>query len=135
MLRNAILAGYSGPVTLYYGDEYADLSKNTTGGQKDNIARTTGHIKANNADEQRLKDYISHAFAMRKDNPAMWRGTCQFYSPKIAGAEVLVVKKTDTLSENQVAIIFSDKDIELSLSENGMPVKVKAYIPEIIRIK
>lgn len=135
MLRNAILAGYSGPVTLYYGDEYADLSKNTTGGQKDNIARTTGHIKANNADEQRLKDYISHAFAMRKDNPAMWRGTCQFYSPKIAGAEVLVVKKTDTLSENQVAMIFSDKDIELSLSENGMPVKVKAYIPEIIRIK
>ena len=111
------------------------MSKNTTGGQKDNIARTTGHIKANNADEQRLKDYISHAFAMRKENPAMWRGTCQFYSPKIVGAEVLVVKKTDTLSENQVAMIFSDKDIELSLSENSMPVKVKAYIPEIIRLK
>lgn len=135
MLRHAILAGYSGPVTLYYGDEYADLSKNTTGGQKDNIARTTGHIKANNADEQRLKDYISRIFAFRKANPAMWRGTCQFYSPMIAGADVLVVKKTDVLSDNTVLLIFSDKDVVLPLDGMSLPVKVKAFVPEFIKLK
>ena len=135
MLRFAILAGYSGPVTLYYGDEFGDLSKNTEGGQKDNIARTSGHIKANNSDEQELKDYVSRVFAMRKDNPAMWRGESTFYSPKISGAKVLVVRKTDVISDNEVLIVFSDKDISLKLSENSLPINVKALIPEIVKIR
>lgn len=135
MLRFAILAGYSGPVTLYYGDEFGDLSKNTEGGQKDNIARTSGHIKANNSDEQGLKDYVSRVFAMRKDNPAMWRGESTFYSPKISGAKVLVVRKTDVISDNEVLIVFSDKDISLKLSENSLPINVKALIPEIVKIR
>ncbi len=135
MVRYAILAGYSGPVTLYYGDEFGDLSKNTTGGQKDNIARTSGHIKPYNADEKRLKEYISQAFEMRKHNPAMWRGECQFYSPQIAGADVLVVKKSDPLSDNVVIMVFSDKDIELQITEDYLPLKVKAFVPQILQMK
>lgn len=41
MTRFAILAGYPGPVTLYYGDEFADLSRDDEGAQPDNAGRTS----------------------------------------------------------------------------------------------
>jgi len=40
MIRMAVLAAYNGPITIYYGDEYADRTLETKGGQPDNVART-----------------------------------------------------------------------------------------------
>lgn len=134
MTRNAILAAYSGPVTLYYGDEYADLSKNTVGGQKDNISRTSGHLDARTPGEQRLKDYISHIMKMRGDNPALWRGKAEFHSMKVDGGEVLVVTKRDTESPNTVIVIFSDTDTEVPVSSLGRSVSVRAWEPLFVRI-
>ena len=79
MTRNAVLAAYSGPVTLYYGDEYADRSLETTGGQRDNIARTSGHLEPRTSGERELKEYIAAAMKFRSENPAMWRGNATFY--------------------------------------------------------
>ncbi len=133
-LRHAILAGYSGPITLYYGDEYGDLSRNTTGGQKDNVARTSGHLEPRNADEADLRDYVAKVMNLRASNPALWRGTSEFKRMKTAdGADVLIVDKTDKESGNRMKILFSDKDTVLVLPEGS--VRVKAYVPEFVLVK
>ncbi|MCM1356569.1 MAG: alpha-amylase family glycosyl hydrolase [Staphylococcus sp.] len=136
MTRNAILASYSGPVTLYYGDEYADTSKHSTGAQKDNIARTTGHLNPRNSQEKELRNYISKAMKFRHENPAMWRGNASFYSfSPIPGSNVLVVTKEDKQSHNRVAVIFSDVDTFVPLAGSKKPIEVKAWIPEFVKLR
>lgn len=129
MLRNAILAAYSGPVTLYYGDEFADRSRETEGGQKDNIARTSGHLEPNNDGERELAEYISKVFKIRSANPALWRGTAGFQRFERDGADVLMVVKRDTKSDNTVAVIFADAPVTV-LDRN-----IEAFVPEFIVIK
>lgn len=129
---NAILAAYSGPVTLYYGDEYADTTIGTIGGQKDNIARTSGHLEPRNGAERSLRDYIARAFNFRSQNPAMWRGTASFERLKVGEADVLKVVKRDPKSENEVMVVFADADVTLDLGPGLHNVEVRAYVPEFI---
>lgn len=134
-LRNAILAAYTGPITLYYGDEYADRSAESIGAQKDNIARTSGHLEPRNAEEASLRNYIAHALHFRADNPAMWRGTAQFYTfTAHNGAKVLVVNKRDVESGNRVAIVFSDGDVTLNFPGVADPVEVERLIPSFVKL-
>lgn len=136
MTRHAILAAYSGPITLYYGDEYADMSRNSVGAQKDNIARTSGHLSPRNKGEKALKDYITKAMKFRRDNPAMWRGDASFYSFTTEdGGNVLVVTKKDRQSGNVVAVIFSDADALFPIDNSKVTVNVKAWVPEFIKLK
>lgn len=134
MTRFAILAGYPGPVTLYYGDEFADLSRDYDGAQPDNAARTSGHIFADSDRARRVYDYAAKAINFRKDNPAMWRGTQEFNHYQNGDADVLVVTKTDTESNNKVAIIFSNRDTTATISGIDNPIEIKAYIPELLKI-
>lgn len=134
MTRFAILAGYPGPITLYYGDEFADLSRDCEGAQPDNAARTTGHIELENARQRRLMDYVRDVMSFRRDNPAMWRGTMKFDRYRKDDAEILVVIKTDTDSVNRVAMIFSDRDAEVALPGQTVTHKVAGYIPELIKL-
>ena len=133
MYRNAILAAYSGPVTLYYGDEFADITTDTHGGQPDNVGRTSGHLTARNADEQRLHDFIAEAMKFRSDNPAMWRGDAKFKILEADGGDVLVVTKIDAETGNAVRIIFSDKDAVIPVSADE-GISVSAYIPVFLRL-
>ncbi len=135
MTRNAVLAAYSGPVTLYYGDEYADRSLETTGGQRDNIARTSGHLEPRTSGERELKEYIAAAMKFRSENPAMWRGNATFMNYLTAKADILEVTKTDSVSGNEVKIIFSTADTDFPLEQLGRPVSVKAYVPEFVKIR
>ncbi len=130
MTRNAILAAYNGPVTLYYGDEYADLSRDTHGGQKDNIARTSGHLDARTPGEKALKDYIGRVMTFRRDNPAMWRGGPYFKRYRTpSGSDVLEIVKTDKASGNRVRIVFSTGDESLLWPAEGRRAEVKAWVP------
>lgn len=129
--RNAILAAYSGPITLYYGDEYADRSNETFGGQPDNVGRTSGHLEPRTIGERNLRDYISHALNFRRNNPAMWRGTSEFKRASIDGADVLTVIKTDPKSSNKVAIVFSDGDATVPVEGSG-DIKVRAWEPQFV---
>lgn len=134
MTRFAILAGYPGPVTMYYGDEFADLSRDYEGAQPDNAGRTSGHIFADDERATRVYDYVAKVINFRKDNPAMWRGEQEFNHYKNGDAEVLVVTKSDTESDNKVVMVFSDRDTVETIPGIDNPVEVKAYIPEVIRI-
>lgn len=111
MTRFAILAGYPGPVTIYYGDEFADLSRDCADAQPDNASRTTGHLKPDDDRERRLFNYVCDAMTFRHDNPAMWRGTMHFDRYKKDDAEILVVVKTDTETR-----------------------RVRGYVPELIKL-
>ncbi|EAY06912.1 Alpha amylase, catalytic domain containing protein [Trichomonas vaginalis G3] len=79
----ALLASYTGPITIYYGDEIGDLAECWTGSNpscgsntySDNVARTNGQITGFNSDQQSLHDYTSKLMFARAENPAMWRGT------------------------------------------------------------
>lgn len=134
MTRMAILAAYNGPITIYYGDEFADRTLETTGGQPDNVARTSGHLDARNSGEQALHDYTSMVMGFRRENPAMWRGSPSFDRQKVADADVLVVDKTDPVTGNRVLIVFSDRDTTVPVHGFG-GVDVDAWRPEIIRVK
>lgn len=136
MTRNAILAAYSGPVTLYYGDEFADDTRDAIGAQKDNIARTTGHLTPRNDGERRLSGFVSNAMRFRSKNPAMWRGISHFNRIKNEnGADILIVTKQDPESTNKVAVIFSDTDALVPVEGVSHPVTVKAWTPVFIQLK
>ena len=134
MTRFAILAGYPGPVTMYYGDEFADLSRDCDGAQPDNVSRTSGHLKAGDDRERRLFDYVCDVMTFRRDNPAMWRGTCEFDRYRKGDAEILVVIKSDPESPNRVAMIFSDRDADVALPGDDVLHHVRGYIPELMRL-
>lgn len=67
------LAAYTGPITIYYGDEYGDKSNTTT--SSDNIARTSGKISDFTPEEQDLHDYVAKLMTVRNENEALWNGT------------------------------------------------------------
>ncbi|WP_290387092.1 alpha-amylase family glycosyl hydrolase [uncultured Muribaculum sp.] len=134
MTRFAILAGYNGPITLYYGDEFADLSRDCEGSQSDNASRTSGHLKADDDRERRLLNYVCDAMTFRRVNPAMWRGRNEFDRYRKDDAEILVVIKTDDETGNRVAMIFSDRDADVTLPGEENPRKVRGYIPELIKL-
>lgn len=134
MTRFAILAGYPGPVTLYYGDEFADLSRDCDGAQPDNASRTSGHLKPADDRERHLLNYVCDVMNFRRDNPAMWRGRMEFDRYRKDDAEILVVVKTDTESDNRVAMIFSDRDADVALPGEQTTRHVRGYIPELIKL-
>lgn len=134
MTRIGILAGYNGPITLYYGDEMADRTLETSGGQPDNVARTSGHLEPRNDGERRLRDFTAHAMTFRRNNPAMWRGTATFTKQRVGNADVLVIDKTDASTGNRVLIVFSDTDTTVPVHGVG-GIDVDAWRPEFVKIK
>ncbi len=134
MTRFAILAGYPGPVTLYYGDELADLSRDCDGAQPDNASRTSGHTRPDDDRERRLLNYVRDVMAFRRDNPAMWRGRQEFDRYRQGDAEILVVVKTDDETGNRVAMVFSDRDAEVTVTGTERKVGVRGYVPELVKL-
>ncbi|KAH0785693.1 Alpha amylase, catalytic domain containing protein [Histomonas meleagridis] len=75
------LAAYTGPITIYYGDEVGDIADCWQsygcgdGTASDNVARTDGHISGFNTNEQDLHDYTAKLMNIRLSYPAMYRGS------------------------------------------------------------
>ncbi len=134
MTRFAILAGYPGPVTLYYGDEFADLSRDDEGAQPDNAGRTSGHIMASDERAAKVYNYVAKVMHFRRMNPAMWRGEQEFNRYRNGEAEVLIVTKTDADTGNKVVMAFADHDTTEIIPGIPYPVELRAYIPELLRI-
>ncbi len=134
MTRFAILAGYPGPITLYYGDEFADLSRDCHGSQPDNASRTSGHLRPEDDRERRLLNYVCDVMTFRRDNPAMWRGRQEFDRYRQDDAEILVVTKTDDETGNRVVMVFSDRDASVTIPGQETPTEVKGYVPLLVKL-
>ena len=102
--RNMVLlaaqAAYSGPITIYYGDEIADHNATTTSGWgTDNVARSTGKIKGFSEREQKVHDWTQKCLTVRASHEALWNGTNEqivgekdFYvAKKIGGGETIYI--------------------------------------------
>ena len=103
----ATLAAYTGPITVYYGDEIGDItdcwqssSSQSCGSYtaSDNCARTNGQISGFNTMQQNLHDFTAKVMSLRAANPAMWKGT---NSNTISG-NILFNCKWDESSKNKV---------------------------------
>ncbi len=75
----ASVAAYSGPITIYYGDEYGmmtdDYYEGYNGWYNDNIARDAGKISNFSTSEQDLHDYVAKLMQLRDENEIMWNGS------------------------------------------------------------
>lgn len=74
------IAMYTGPITLYYGDEYGMMLDGYTGPgsggyYNDNMARDRGKTSGFDANEQDLVDYVAKLMDLREKNPVLSNGT------------------------------------------------------------
>jgi hypothetical protein len=102
-----ILAAFSGPITIYYGDEIGDITDcwrtasshscgpNTYG---DNCGRTDGKISGFNTNQKMLHDFTAKLMDIRSKNPSLYRGT---YSNTLIG-KILLNCKYDPTTGNKV---------------------------------
>ena len=95
-LAIAIVGAYSGPITVYYGDEWGAYvdgynNKGDLGAYNDNAARSTGKISGFNSNEQSVIDFTTGVMKARAEHPALWKGA----NTKVqANGDVYVGKKT-----------------------------------------
>ncbi len=102
--RNMVLlaaqAAYSGPITIYYGDEIGDHNATTTTGWgSDNVARSSGKISGFNDREQKIHDWTQKCLSVRSEHEALWNGTNEqvigekdFYvAKKVGGGETIYI--------------------------------------------
>ena len=94
-LAMAILAAYTGPVTVYYGDEWgAFLAPERIGTfpcYEDNASRTAGKTGYFSGAELDVRDYASALFTARQKHPALYDGANQTI---LAEGNVYIGKKT-----------------------------------------
>ncbi len=102
-LSLAIVAAYTGPITIYYGDEWGAYVEGysgpgSLGAYNDNAARSTGKISGFSTNEQNLHDYAASLMEMRANHEALWNGTntdinatgdC-YVGKKVGGGETII---------------------------------------------
>ncbi|KAK8889966.1 hypothetical protein M9Y10_034723 [Tritrichomonas musculus] len=127
----ACLASYTGPVTIYYGDEVGDIVEcwpncgSNVGG--DNMARSDGHIKDFNYNQQDLHDYTKKLFEIKSQHPACWRGN---NSPRNSNG-CLVNIKWDSITGEKIVFVLNketyNKDVYVGQGEMQDLVTGKTY--------
>lgn len=146
--RNMVLlaaqAAYSGPITIYYGDEIADHNATTTSGWgDDNVARSTGKISGFSAREQKVHDWTQKCLYARANHEALWNGSNEqiigekdFYvAKKVGGGETIYIAFNYNVSSSKsFSISGSGKDLISGESFTGS-VTVPALSAMYILIK
>ncbi|MBR0494823.1 MAG: Beta-galactosidase C-terminal domain [Treponema sp.] len=101
--RNKVLlaaqCAYTGPITIYYGDEIGDHSTDLSGWGGDNVARSSGKITGFDSREQAIHDWTQKCLSVRASHEALWNGSntqitgeSDFYvAKKIGGGETIYI--------------------------------------------
>ncbi|EDS88603.1 hypothetical protein EHI_008920 [Entamoeba histolytica HM-1:IMSS] len=103
----AFLATYTGPITVYYGDEIGDLVEcyykpgDCGGAYNDNAARSDGKISGFDAKQQDLHDFVKKLMTLRAQNSALYKGSRQNQD---ASGSLYKVDKVDGSNKIQVLI-------------------------------
>ena len=137
----AFLAGYTGPITIYYGDEIGDITEcyykaGDCGAYDDNCARTDGNIKYFDNNQQSLHDYTKKLMQIRAENPALYQGSRRsknasgtlFYDIKNSGSNTVhVVINTNSWGFNTNVDAGTDLISGKSMSGNVYLEPLTAY--------
>lgn len=114
----ASIAAYSGPITLYYGDEYGMMTDGYSNGMNgwydDNMSRDAGKISGFSTNEQDLHDYVAKLMQIRAENKVMWNGE---HTTLKSDASYFVGKKT--LDNTEVVFIINNGNSSVSWSCSG----------------
>ncbi len=115
----ASVAAYSGPITIYYGDEYGMMTDGyynggDCGSYNDNIARDAGKISGFSTNEQDLHDYVATLMHIREENEIMWKGS----SSKVTASDDFYVGKK-TLDGKTVNFAINNSTSAKSFSAIG----------------
>ena len=145
--RNKVLlaaqCAYSGPITIYYGDEIgARSADNSNGGgwYPDNVARSSGKISGFNNWEKEVHDFTQRCLQARAEHPALWKGSntqvigqADFYvAKKVSGSETIYIAFNYSTSEKS----FSASGTDLISGESfSGTVKVPALSARYILVK
>lgn len=146
--RNMVLlaaqAAYTGPITIYYGDEIGDHNATTTSGWgNDNVARSSGKISGFNTREQKIHDWTQKCLAARSEHEALWNGSNEqvigekdFYvSKKVGGGETIYIAfNYNSSSAKTFSISGSGTDLLSDESFTGT-VTVPALSARFVLIK
>jgi glycosidase len=142
-LAFSFLAAYTGPITIYYGDEYADDFSGLTYGvyeldsypyiAQDNVGRTNGKISGFTANQEVLINYVRDLMTMRDTYDSLWNGDREnVYINNNIYADL------KTSENNQILYIFniSEQNQEITISSesfNGSQIR-NLFTGEIIPI-
>ena len=108
------LAAYTGPITIYYGDEIGAKSNITS--NSDNAARTTGKISGFDSEEQDLHDYVAKLMTIRNENEALWNGTYK----KLKASQTFFAAEKSTNEQSIVYLVnYSDSPVSYNVGCNG----------------
>lgn len=145
--RNKVLlaaqCAYSGPITIYYGDEIGARSadgSNGGGWYPDNVARSSGKISGFNNWEKEVHDFTQRCLQARAEHPALWKGSntqvvgqADFYvAKKVSGSETIYIAFNYSTSEKS----FSASGTDLISGESfSGTVKVPALSARYILVK
>ena len=115
----ASVAAYSGPITIYYGDEYGMMTDGyynggDCGSYNDNIARDAGKISGFSTSEQDLHDYVAKLMQIREENEIMWKGS----SSKVTVSDDFYVGKK-TLDGKTVNFAINNSSSSKTFSATG----------------
>lgn len=146
--RNMVLlaaqAAYTGPITIYYGDEIGDHNATTTTGwSTDNVARSSGKISGFNTREQKIHDWTQKCLETRAEHEALWNGSNEqvigekdFYvSKKVGGGETIYIAfNYNSTSAKTFTISGSGTDLLSDESFSGT-VTVPALSARFVLIK
>lgn len=146
--RNKVLlaaqCAYSGPITIYYGDEIGDHSVDLSGWGGDNVARNSGKITGFNSREQTIYNWTQKCLAARAEHEALWNGTNEqitgnsdFYvAKKVGGGETIYIAFNYNKSSSKSFSINSASGTDLISGEsfNGT-VTVPALSARYILVK
>jgi hypothetical protein len=108
------LAAYTGPITIYYGDEIGEKSGTTISG--DNVARTGGRISDFSSEEQDLHDYVAKLMTIRNENEALWDGT---YTKLDSRSNFFAAKKSKDGQEIVYLVNYSGSSINYNVGSSG----------------
>ena len=149
----AFLASFSGPITIYYGDEigqevpnYADKIENNctdSGLCDDHVSRTQGRISGFDTKEQDLHDFTAKALKMRQDYPVMTKGAVHAIE---ASTNSFAIQKYDNDRTHKPVILYmniNNREQNVTLSQTALkeikdtnapylmdPIRCKFYASE-----
>mgnify|MGYP004503716219 FL=1 len=146
--RNMVLlaaqAAYTGPITIYYGDEIGDHNATTTTGWgTDNVARSSGKISGFNEREQKIHKWTQKCLEARSEHEALWNGSNEqiigekdFYvAKKVGGGETIYIAfNYNSSSSKSFSISGNGTDLLSDESFSGT-VTVPALSARFILVK
>jgi len=79
-LAFSFMGSYTGPITVYYGDEIGDevsgfVNQGDSGYYDDHASRSSGQISNFDSNQSSLKDYVTGVMNLRNSHKALWCGT------------------------------------------------------------